>query len=50
MRHGELLEVADTEALFSNPQHEYSKHLLSLMPTLNFLSREGLDVEHTQTA
>jgi peptide/nickel transport system ATP-binding protein len=50
MRHGELLEVADTETLFSNPQHEYSKHLLSLMPTLNFLSREGLDVEHATQA
>ncbi|GAB2901931.1 ABC transporter ATP-binding protein [Paralcaligenes sp. KSB-10] len=45
MRHGELLEVADTETLFSDPQHEYTKQLLSLMPTLNFLSREGLEVE-----
>ncbi len=45
MRHGELLEVADTETLFSNPRHEYSKHLLSLMPSLDFLSREGLEVE-----
>ncbi len=50
MRHGELLEVADTETLFSNPQHEYSKHLLSLMPTLHFLSREGLDVEQATRA
>jgi peptide/nickel transport system ATP-binding protein len=32
MRHGELLEVAETENLFQNPQHEYSKHLLDLMP------------------
>ncbi|NYT61581.1 ABC transporter ATP-binding protein [Alcaligenaceae bacterium] len=45
MRHGELLEVADTETLFSNPQHDYSQHLLSLMPSLDFLSREGLDME-----
>ncbi|WP_353152579.1 ABC transporter ATP-binding protein [Pollutimonas bauzanensis] len=45
MRHGELLEVADTEALFSEPKHEYSKHLLSLMPSLDFLSREGLEVQ-----
>lgn len=45
MRHGELLEVADTETLFSDPKHEYSKHLLSLMPSLDFLSREGLEVE-----
>jgi peptide/nickel transport system ATP-binding protein len=49
LRHGELLEVADTEALFSNPQHEYSKHLLSLMPTMHFMSREGLELE-TATA
>ncbi len=45
MRHGELLEVAETETLFSAPQHEYSRHLLSLMPSLDFLSREGLEVE-----
>ncbi|TEA79783.1 dipeptide ABC transporter ATP-binding protein [Allopusillimonas ginsengisoli] len=45
MRHGELLEVADTESFFSHPQHEYSKHLLSLMPSLNHLSQQGLDVE-----
>ncbi|MBB5216467.1 dipeptide ABC transporter ATP-binding protein [Parapusillimonas granuli] len=45
MRHGELLEVADTETLFQAPRHEYSRHLLSLMPTLDYLSREGLEVE-----
>ncbi|PLC50174.1 ABC transporter ATP-binding protein [Pollutimonas subterranea] len=45
MRHGELLEVAETETLFSNARHDYSKQLLSLMPSLDFLSREGLDVE-----
>lgn len=45
MRHGELLEVADTEAFFSAPQHEYSKHLLSLMPSLGHLSHEGLEIE-----
>nr|WP_321463869.1 ABC transporter ATP-binding protein [uncultured Cohaesibacter sp.] len=35
MRHGQLLEVADTEQLFENPQHEYSQHLLDLMPKLS---------------
>ncbi|HEU0229100.1 MAG TPA: ABC transporter ATP-binding protein [Burkholderiaceae bacterium] len=45
LRHGELLEVAETEALFSNPRHEYSQHLLSLMPTMHFMSREGLELE-----
>jgi len=32
MRNGQLLEVAETEVLFTNPQHEYTKHLLDLMP------------------
>ncbi|MDQ2136663.1 ABC transporter ATP-binding protein [Alcaligenaceae bacterium B3P038] len=44
MRHGELLEVADTETLFKAPQHPYSQHLLSLMPKLSDMSRDGLDV------
>jgi len=44
MRYGELLEVADTETLFTSPQHEYSKHLLGLMPQLGGMSRAGLDV------
>ncbi len=34
MRNGKLVEVADTEELFENPQTEYSKHLLDLMPRL----------------
>ena len=46
MRRGELLEVAETETLFTAPQHEYSRHLLSLMPTMDFLSREGLEIEN----
>ncbi len=44
MRYGELLEVAATEDLFERPQHPYSKHLLGLMPRLQSMSREGLDV------
>ncbi len=44
MRGGELLEVAATEEFFSHPQHEYSKHLLSLMPSLHRLSQSGLDL------
>ncbi|GLS90803.1 ABC transporter ATP-binding protein [Psychromonas marina] len=32
MRQGELLEVSESEKLFTNPQHEYSQHLISLMP------------------
>ena len=32
MRHGQLLEVAQTEKLFTAPKHEYTRHLLDLMP------------------
>ncbi len=34
MRNGQMLEIADTESLFTDPQHEYSAHLLELMPKL----------------
>ncbi|MFK7965076.1 MAG: dipeptide ABC transporter ATP-binding protein [Burkholderiaceae bacterium] len=37
MRHGQLLEVASTEQLFNAPEHEYSRHLLDLMPKLDTL-------------
>lgn len=41
MRHGQLLEVSDTESLFQTPSHEYTRHLLDLMPKLDtLLSRE----------
>ncbi|MDO6707416.1 ABC transporter ATP-binding protein [Photobacterium sp. 1_MG-2023] len=42
MQHGTLLEVAPTEQLFTNPQHEYSKQLISLMPEFKGMSLEGL--------
>jgi len=37
MRLGELLEVQETEKLFDTPQADYTKHLLDLMPKLDFL-------------
>ena len=37
MRHGKLCEVAETEHLFENPNHEYTRHLLQLMPRLDML-------------
>ncbi|MCL4131800.1 UNVERIFIED_CONTAM: hypothetical protein GTU68_021302 [Idotea baltica] len=40
MQMGKLLEVAPTENLYTNPQHEYSKKLISLMPEFKGL-REG---------
>ncbi|WP_047049739.1 dipeptide ABC transporter ATP-binding protein [Vibrio mexicanus] len=41
MQMGTLLEVAPTEQLFTSPQHEYSKQLISLMPEFTGL-REDL--------
>jgi peptide/nickel transport system ATP-binding protein len=38
MRYGKLVEVAETEALFENPQHPYSKELISLMPRMDLLN------------
>jgi peptide/nickel transport system ATP-binding protein len=35
MRNGELCEVADCDQLFENPQHAYTRELLSLMPSLH---------------
>ena len=43
MRQGQLCEVAATESLFESPAHEYSQHLLALMPKLSGLSRKGLE-------
>jgi len=45
MKMGKLVEVAETEALFTNPQAPYTQELLSLMPKLDKLSHKGLDVE-----
>jgi peptide/nickel transport system ATP-binding protein len=36
LRNGKLCEVAETEALFEDPQHDYTKHLLRLMPKLEY--------------
>lgn len=41
MRHGEMCEIAKTEDLFERPQHDYSRHLLDLMPRLDSLSKES---------
>ncbi len=36
MQDGRLCEVAGTEALFEDAQHDYTRHLLRLMPRLDF--------------
>jgi peptide/nickel transport system ATP-binding protein len=43
MKQGAIVEEAPTEALFKNPQNEYSQRLISLMPNLDNVSRQGLD-------
>ena len=47
MKTGKLVEVAATEDLFENPHAAYTKQLLDLMPRLDTLSLEGLEVEKT---
>ena len=37
MKSGEVCEIAATDDLFQNPQHEYSRHLLGLMPSMEML-------------
>ncbi len=44
MQKGSLLEVASTEQLFTAPQHEYSRKLISLMPEFKGMSRDGLQI------
>ena len=34
LRNGKLCEVSDSERLFLEPEHEYSKKLLRLMPKI----------------
>lgn len=37
MQSGKICELAETETLFEKPQHDYSQHLLGLMPKLDLL-------------
>ena len=39
MQAGRIVELAEAEALFDDPQHEYTKELLALVPTLASLGR-----------
>jgi peptide/nickel transport system ATP-binding protein len=40
MKQGELVEIADCDTLFSDPQHPYTRELLSLVPSLDaFLAK-----------
>lgn len=37
MKSGRICEIADTSDLFLSPQHDYSQHLLGLMPSMDLL-------------
>lgn len=38
MSKGQMVEIAETEMLFKDPQHDYTKHLISLMPNYSGLA------------
>lgn len=41
MRYGEICEIAETKRLFDHPKHDYSKHLLGLMPRMDLFQMEA---------
>ena len=41
MRHGAICEIATTDNLFDAPNHEYSKHLLNLMPRMESVCKKS---------
>jgi peptide/nickel transport system ATP-binding protein len=43
MKGGKLVEVTETEQLFTEAQHSYTRELLSLMPRLEGLSQEAIE-------
>ncbi|MGR3504200.1 ABC transporter ATP-binding protein [Pseudaestuariivita sp.] len=45
LKGGKLIELAETETLFADPQTEYTKELLRLMPKTDLLSTKGLEAE-----
>ena len=46
---GELVEFESTENIFSNPQHSYTKKLLSAIPQPNPKGREKRKTERLET-
>nr|WP_233073142.1 ABC transporter ATP-binding protein [Motilimonas eburnea] len=44
MKHGHLVEVGNSEQIFTAPQHEYSKNLISLMPSFAAFSKQNLQI------
>ena len=51
MQHGQLLELADCQTFFANPQHDYSKRLINALPQSDvFLKEDSKESskEHSQ--
>lgn len=49
MRKGRLMEIAQTEQLFTQAQDPYSRSLIALMPEFKGMSQAGLDIEAATT-
>ncbi|MCL6282055.1 ABC transporter ATP-binding protein [Ruegeria sp. 2012CJ41-6] len=45
MKRGKIAEIQTTDDLFANPQTDYARELLELMPRLDDLSTENLEAE-----
>jgi peptide/nickel transport system ATP-binding protein len=50
MRHGEIVEKGPVEAIFHNPQHPYTRHLLESTRKLEHTSRQRLADAHLSAA
>jgi peptide/nickel transport system ATP-binding protein len=48
MRHGRILETADCESFFENPQNDYSIELLDLMPRFDRIFENGAETRPEQ--
>ena len=42
MRNGEICEIAEADTFFDAPSHDYSKHLLDLMPRMDLLTKAAV--------